>query len=144
MNNFLGGLTPHSPSTLYEIKFQPIKRCSLYPHLGTLYLPPCVDLLATALTCKNAFIILMWLLSGYLFMYPYMLANHIFSTRCSTPCSSAYLTWLKRSRPTAGLPTISRSVHGPTRAFDPCTPSTTCQAGHLLSMPLNARAMRKQ
>ena len=140
----LGWAHPSLSLHPYEIKFQPIKRCSLYPHLGTLYLPPCVDLLATALTCKNAFIILMWLLWGSLFMYPYMLANHIFSTRCSTPCSSAYLTWLKRSRPTAGLPTISRSVHGPTRAFDPCTPSTTCQAGHLLSIPLNARAMRKQ
>ena len=124
------------PSTLHlsEIKLQPINRSSLYPHLGTLYLPPRVDLLATALTCQNA---------KYLCL-TYMLVNHIFSKRCSTPCSSAYLTWLKRSRPTAGLPTISRSVHGPTRAFDPCTPSTTCQAGHLLSIPLNARAMRKQ
>ena len=45
---------PPSTLHLYEIKFQPIKRCSLYPHLGTLYLPPCVDLLATALTCQNA------------------------------------------------------------------------------------------
>ena len=119
---------------VWNIKFQPIKRSSLYPHLGTLYLPPRVDLLATALTCQNA---------KYLCL-TYMLVNHIFSKRCSTPCSSAYLTWLKRSRPTAGLPTISRSVHGPTRAFDPCTPSTTCQAGHLLSILLNARAMRKQ
>ena len=61
---------------------------------------------------------------------PYVAAFHVpicWSIICfqhGAPPAAAYLTWVKRRWPTAGLATISRSVHGPTPALILAQPTT--------------------